>query len=314
MPRPRTHRRTDAGTFDYVAGFRIGRGRPAQQQPQPQPHQRPGQTPGYDDAPGHTRAFTVNETPESYGYGGGPYGGQGSYGQSPYGDQGAHGAGQHGAGAGDYQNGYADHDGYPGRGDDDHVATYRAGQPSAPPSGPRLPWRELLSGIALRPGRTFWQMRDYQVWGPALVVTFVYGMLAVFGFDSARQDVLDASTSDSIPWVLITAFVVVVSGVVTGSVTHTLARQFGGDGNWAPTIGLSMLITSLTDAPRLVFAIFLGGANGFVQILGWATWLACAGLLTSMVSKSHDLPWPKALGAASIQLIALLVLFKLPTL
>jgi hypothetical protein len=31
-----------------------------------------------------------------------------------------------------------------------------------------------------------------------------------------------------------------------------------------------------------------------------------------MVAKSHDLPWPKALGAASIQLIALLVLFKLP--
>jgi hypothetical protein len=99
-----------------------------------------------------------------------------------------------------------------------------------------------------------------------------------------------------------------------GAVTHTLARQFGGDGNWAPTIGLAMLVTSLTDAPRLLFAVFLGGGNGFVQILGWLTWLACAALMTSMVGKSHDLPWPKALGAASIQLIALLVLFKLPTL
>ncbi len=201
-----------------------------------------------------------------------------------------------------------------GTGDDGHVATYRAGQPSGPPAGPRLPWRELLSGILLRPGRTFWQMRDYQVWAPALLVTFGYGLLAVFGFDTARQDVLNSSMSNSVPWVLSTAVAVVVSGLVMGAVTHTLARQFGGDGNWAPTIGLAMLITSLTDAPRLLFAIFLGGANGLVQIIGWATWLACAALLTSMVGKSHDLPWAKALGASSIQLLALLVLFKLPTL
>jgi hypothetical protein len=34
--------------------------------------------------------------------------------------------------------------------------------------------------------------------------------------------------------------------------------------------------------------------------------------MTSMVGKSHDLPWLKALGASSIQLVALLMLFKLP--
>jgi hypothetical protein len=60
--------------------------------------------------------------------------------------------------------------------------------------------------------------------------------------------------------------------------------------------------------------MFLGGGNAFVQLLGWATWIACGALLTSMVAKSHDLPWGKALGAASIQLVALLVLFKLPVL
>jgi len=83
------------------------------------------------------------------------------------------------------------------------------------------------------------------------------------------------------------------------------------DGAWAPTIGLAMLITTLTDVPRLFFALFLGGGNGFVQLLGWLTWLACAWLLASMVAKSHDLPWLKALGASSIQLLALLTLFKL---
>jgi len=197
-------------------------------------------------------------------------------------------------------------------GDQDHVATYRAGQTTAPPSGPRLPWKQLISGIVLRPAATFLQMRDYQVWAPALLVTFLYGLLAVFGFDTAREDVLNSTISSSIPWMISTAVAVILSGLMLGAVTNSLARQFGGDGAWAPTIGLAMLITSLTDAPRLLFAVFLGGANSFVQVLGWLTWLACAALLTSMVTKSHDLPWPKALGAASIQLIALLVLFKLP--
>lgn len=194
----------------------------------------------------------------------------------------------------------------------DNVATYRAGQTAGPPTGPRLHWKQLLSGIVRHPSRTFWQMRDHSMWGPALTVTFVYGLLAVFGFDAARHDILSATLSTSIPWVLTTGVAVLLCGLTLGAVTNTLARQLGGDGAWAPTIGLAMLITSLTDAPRLFFAIFLGGGNGFVQLLGWLTWLACAALLTSMVSKSHDLPWIKALGAASLQLVALLILFKLP--
>ncbi|MCZ4117898.1 Yip1 family protein [Streptomyces sp. H39-S7] len=238
----------------------------------------PGGTPApaYNDNAGHTRAFTLPGSPDQFA----PYSG-------------------------------GNHDGADGPGGD-NIATYRAGQTTAPPSGPRLHWKQLISGIALRPGHTFWQMRDYPVWGPALTVTFLYGLLAVFGFDAAREDVLNATVSSSVPWVISTGVAVTLSALMLGTVTHALARQFGGDGSWAPTVGLAMLVTSLTDAPRLLFAMFLGSANGLVQILGWATWLACAALLTSMVGKSHDLPWPKALGAASIQLVALLVLFKLP--
>ncbi|TSB31122.1 YIP1 family protein [Streptomyces sp. NBC_01525] len=207
-----------------------------------------------------------------------------AYGQQPYGDDGQY---------------------------DDGV--YRAGQNTAP-SGPRLHWKQLLPGIVLRPVPTFWQMRDHQVWAPALIVSFLYGLLAVFGFDKAREDVLNATLSQSIPWVLITAVMFIVGGLILGAVTHTLARQLGGDGAWAPTIGLSMLITALTDAPRLLFAMFLGGDSPLVTVLGWLTWLASGFLLTQMVSKSHDLPWPKALGASAIQLVALLALVKLGTL
>ncbi|MFF7159280.1 YIP1 family protein [Streptomyces sp. NPDC008139] len=249
-----------------------------------------GQPGGYDESPGQTKAFTL----------GAGFAGQEPY-VDPYAGQQPHTQPSH-AQAPYTQPPYSG----------DNVATYRAGQSATPPVGPRLHWKQLLSGVVLRPGRTFWQMRDHTVWGPALTVTFLYGLLAVFGFDAARSDVLDATLTTSIPWVLTTAVAVVICAVTLGAVTNTLARQFGGDGAWAPTIGLSLLITTLTDAPRLFFALFLGGANSFVQLLGWLTWLGCAALLTSMVSKSHDLPWPKALGAASIQLIALLCLFKLP--
>lgn len=239
----------------------------------------------YDDNPGHTRAFTF---------------GAGEQLADPYQQQ-------------SYEGGSGYGDGYEGGPyGGDNVATYRAGQSSAPPVGPRLHWKELLSGIVLRPGRTFWTMRDHTVWGPALIVTFLYGLLAVFGFDGARGDILNSTLSTSIPWVLTTGVAVVLCGVTLGAVTNTLARQLGGDGAWAPTVGLAMLISSLTDAPRLLFALFLGGGNGFVQLMGWLTWLACAALMTSMVAKSHDLPWHRALGASSIQLVALLMLFKLP--
>lgn len=254
-----------------------------------------------DDNPGHTRAFTIGDGPDGYG-------------QQGYGQQGhPHNGGYGGYGDPGYNDGGGYHPG--GYGPDDHVSTYRAGQPTAPPAGPRLHWKQLLSGIFLRPQQTFWQMRDYQVWVPALVVTFVYGIfLAVFGFEETREQLLDASMSTSIPQVLVGGAAVVISMLMLGAVTNALARQFGGDGAWAPTIGMSMLITSMTDAPRLLFAAFLHMDNGLVQIVAWVTWALGGALLTSMISKSHDLPWPRALGACSIQLIALAALHVLPTL
>ncbi|WP_367130228.1 MULTISPECIES: Yip1 family protein [Streptomyces] len=228
--------------------------------------------------PGQTQQFSLGEAPDAYG--GDPYGQGDPYGRDGYGQ----------GGQDPYNNA------------------------PAPPPGPRLPWKQLLTGIVTRPSATFWQMRDHAVWAPALIVTFVYGLLAVFGFDKAREDVLNASLSNSLPSVLITGVVMVLAGLLLGAVTHTLARQLGGDGLWQPTVGLSMLIMAITDAPRLLFAMFLGGDNVVVQVLGWATWLLAGYLFTSMVSKSHDIPWPRALGASAIQLIALLSIVKLGTL
>ncbi|MFE7614705.1 Yip1 family protein [Streptomyces sp. NPDC057496] len=329
-----------------MAGFRIGRGRDNRtpQQGQQQPRQQPYGTqapPPYGQQPWPPAGG--NAAPPPYNNGAPGNGGYGNHGNGyPGAPQPGHGQGGHGQGGhgepeyfGDPYNPPQHSHGAP-RQDDPFAAdapghtrafsigedpynyndgdTYRAGQAPAQPTGPRLPWKELLSGIVLRPGPTFLQMRDYPVWGPALIVTFLYGLLALFGFDQARDDAINATISSAVPYVVLTGVGFVIGGLVMGAVTHTLARQLGGDGAWQPTVGLSMLIMSITDAPRLIFALFLGGENSLVQILGWVTWLASAALFTTMVSKSHDLPWPKALGASAIQLIALLSILKLGTL
>lgn len=289
----------ETGTFDDVAGFRNGRGRdnrPPQQQPQQAPY-------GYNAAPPpHPQQQWPQQAPQ----GGGGHG-EPEYFGDPYAAQQQH--QQHYAAntPGHTQMFSVNEDPY-GAG-----ATYQGGAAPAP-TGPRLPWKALLSGIVLRPAPTFLQMRDHAVWGPALTVTFLYGLLAIFGFDKARDEAINATLSTAIPYVLMTGVGFVLAGLILGAVTHTLARQLGGDGTWQPTVGLSMLIMSITDAPRLLFALFLGGENGLVQVLGWITWLAAGALFTAMVSRSHDLPWPKALGASAIQLVALLSLIKLGTL
>ncbi|MFI7005938.1 Yip1 family protein [Streptomyces sp. NPDC050145] len=282
-----------------MAGFRNGRGRdnreaPQQGHPPHAPYGQPQQQ--YPQQPyGQPQQAPQQQWPQGGGHGEPEY--FGGAGHDPY-----------AANNPGHTQAFSVHDDPYNQG-----ATYQAGAAPAGPVGPRLHWKELLSGVVLRPNQTYLQMRDYAMWGPALVVTFVYGLLAIFGFDGAREDVINATMSSAIPYVLTTGVAVTISFFILGVVTHTLARQLGGDGAWQPTVGLSMLIACLTDAPRLVVGMFLGGDEMFVQLLGWATWLAAGALLTSMVSKSHDLPWPKALAASAIQLIALLSIIKLGT-
>ncbi|MET9464888.1 Yip1 family protein [Streptomyces sp. NPDC006544] len=306
-----------------MAGFRIGRGRDNNRTPQQPPRQQPY---GQQQAP-----HQGPQAPAPYGQQ--PYAPQqwpqqaaaGDHGEPEYFDpHGGHGPGQgpgYGHGPGPGAGNPSDAPGYTQAfaiGEDPYPynqgATYQAGAAqAAAPTGPRLPWKELLRGIVMRPGPTFLQMRDYAVWGPALTVTFLYGLLAVFGLDDARKDVINATLSKAVPIVLSAGVAFVICGLILGAVTHTLARQLGGDGAWQPTVGLSMLVMTLTDVPRLLFAMFLGGDNMLVQVLGWATWVAAGALLTSLVATSHDLRWPKALGASAIQLVALLSIIKLGT-
>ncbi|MFG3051240.1 Yip1 family protein [Kitasatospora sp. NPDC048239] len=283
---------------------------------------------GYDpyaaDQPGHTRAFPTGADPyagEPYGggpYPGGPYQGE-QYPGGPYpGEQyqGDHYQGypqQHGQGPGQGHGpqGYYE----PAPHEQDNVAVYRAGGQSAPhAAGPRPPWRELLIGLFRAPTATFDRTRDHQVWLPAVTVSLLYGALAVLGIGLTRNDVVDSTFTVALTAMAAAAIGFTLAGATLGAVTFALARQFGGDGPWQSTVGLAVLIGWLTDAPRLLLALVLPSDNLVVQVVGWATWLLCAVLLTTMVRRVHDLPWGKAAGAAALQLLALLVLIKLPTL
>ncbi|GAA1965190.1 Yip1 family protein [Kitasatospora viridis] len=274
--------------------------------------------------------------PEGFTVPDGAYGAaQGGYGHRPdgygAGGYGTDGYGPGGYGAGDrsseyqspeYQSSeypsseypeYLDQQGGPEGGD--NVTTYRAGGRTTPrAAGRRLDWRELLVGIYRAPARTFDQMRDHQVWLPAVCVSLVYGVLAVFGFGDTRSEVVKSTFTVAL-WSLAGAAVAfTVAGLILGTVTYALARQFGGDGPLAPTVGLAVLVGWTSDAPRLLAALVLPSSGPVVQLLAWASWLLCAVLLTVLVRRVHDLPWGKAAGAVLVQLLALLVMVKLPTL
>jgi hypothetical protein len=197
---------------------------------------------------------------------------------------------------------------------DEHVTTYRAGTPHPHVSGERLGWRAVLTGVVRQPSQTFAQMREHQIWAAACIASAVYGVLTVFALDDARDEVLNSTFSTAATIVLSSALGTIVAGLMFALVTQVLGRRLNGDGAWAPTMGFALLIPWLTDTPRLLFALFLPTDSDLVQFLGWLTWLWCAWLLTSMVRQLHDLPWGKAAAAASIQLIALLVVIKLPLL
>ncbi|GAA1225760.1 hypothetical protein GCM10009665_15310 [Kitasatospora nipponensis] len=273
----------------------------------------PPHDPYRSDHPGNTRAFPTGGP----GYGAPGYGGQEYHGQG-YDPQGPDGQGYGAPGYG--QPGYGEpsqppYQPPPSASGQDSVATYRAGGRTTPrATGPRLPWRPLLVGIYRAPARTFDQMRDHQAWLPALTVSLLYAVLAVLGFGDTRHEVVNSTFSTAL-WSLAGAAVgFTLAGLVLGAVTYALARQLGGDGPWPATVGLAVLVGWTTDVPRLLLALFLPSGNVVVQAVGWATWLLCGVLLTTMVRRVHDLPWGKAAGAASLQLLALLVLIKLPTL
>lgn len=188
------------------------------------------------------------------------------------------------------------------------------GQPYTPSAASARPlvWQEVLSGLATRPLATLSRARDQAFWWPALIVSAICGVLAMIANDTARDQVLSTTLSTSVPAILISAVLVPAFCVVLGWVSTILARSLGGNGDAGPFITLAALVTWLADSPRLLVSLFAHDDNTGLFTLGLVTFALTAWLLTAVAMRVHELPWPRALGAVSVQLIALLVSLKLP--
>ncbi|WP_406297751.1 YIP1 family protein [Embleya sp. NBC_00888] len=182
-------------------------------------------------------------------------------------------------------------------------------------SGPpprRLHWKEVLSGLTLRPLRTMDAVRDQAVWWPALIMSALGGALAVFANDASRKEIVDSTLATSVPALGMVIVIVPVFCALLGLVSHALATQFGGNGSPTPFITLSMILVWIADAPRLVVAMFAPDDNAIVAAIGIASFALTAWLLTMLMTRVHELPWPRALGCVAVELIALLLVLKLP--
>ncbi|NUU23572.1 MAG: hypothetical protein HOV68_19015 [Streptomycetaceae bacterium] len=218
-----------------------------------------------------------------------------------------HDAGQQGyAGQGYQRQGYAGQ-GYAGQGYP--AQQYPTHQPA--PARP-LRWQEVLGGLVGRPHATLDRARDQAFWWPALVLSAVCGVLAMVANDAAREQVVTSTLSTSVPAMLITAVVVPAFCVVLGWVSHSLARSLGGNGEAGPFITLLALVTWIADAPRLVVSLFANDDSSGLVALGLASFALTAWLVVQVAMRVHELAWHKALGSVSVQLIALLLVLKLP--
>jgi hypothetical protein len=186
-------------------------------------------------------------------------------------------------------------------------------QPQHAPTYSRpLHWQDLLTSLLTRPLSTMERVRDHKYWLVALIVSAVGGLLALFANDTTRHEILNATLGASIPAIAITLVLVPAFCVVLGWVSHMLALQFGGDGPAQPYITLAMILTWMADLPRVVVALFVPDDNAIVVGVGLASFVLTGWLLTMLMERTHDMPWPKALGCVSVQLLALLLVLKLP--
>ncbi|GAA3035537.1 hypothetical protein GCM10020000_11250 [Streptomyces olivoverticillatus] len=106
--------------------------------------------------------------------------------------------------------------------------------------------------------------------------------------------------------------VMLFGSLLLGGVTHAIARRLGGNGRFAPTASLFVVLFWTSDLPRLVLDTCL--PSGSVPVRAAASVTAAFGCILAvlLIRGQHHLPTRKAMAAVSIQMIAAVVLLKFP--
>ncbi|MFE7315372.1 Yip1 family protein [Streptomyces sp. NPDC057555] len=174
----------------------------------------------------------------------------------------------------------------------------------------RLWWHRLIFGLWYRPVDVFDEARDRSAWSAAVLLCLLSGAVGIVSVAPFRAQWAMNRTA-ALQLLGMAEAGVLIASLGLGAVTHAIARTLGGNGRFAPTASMFVVVFWATDLPRLGIAAWLPSGSTFVQAATWTTWGFGYFLAVLLIRGQHHLPTRKAAAAVSVQMLAALALLKL---
>ncbi|WP_407552272.1 YIP1 family protein [Streptomyces sp. Pv4-95] len=182
--------------------------------------------------------------------------------------------------------------------------------PREPAPRRRLWWHRLILGLWYRPVEVMDEARDRSAWSAAVLMCLISGAIGVLTVEAFRQQ-WSANRTMALQLAGLAEAGVLAASFSLGAVTHAIARTLGGNGRFAPTASLFIVLFWVTDLPRLALAALLPAGTTFVQAATWTTWGFGYVLAVLLIRGQHHLSTRKSAAAVSVQMLAALALLKL---
>ncbi|MEU3353707.1 YIP1 family protein [Streptomyces sp. NPDC037389] len=184
--------------------------------------------------------------------------------------------------------------------------------PRTPGAQPRkLLWHRLIFGLWYRPVEVLDEARDRSVWGAAAFLSLLCGALGTLANDSFWVQ-WGVSPLLALEAMAIGSLVMMLASLLLGAATHAIARRLGGNGRFAPTASLFVVLFWASDLPRLVLDTWLPSGSAPVRAAASVTAAFGYALATLLIRGQHHLPTHKAVAAVSLQMLAAVTLLKFP--
>ncbi|MFD7920729.1 YIP1 family protein [Streptomyces sp. NPDC059740] len=166
-----------------------------------------------------------------------------------------------------------------------------------------------MIGLWARPVEVLDQARDRGVWGAALALSLLAGVIGIATTPAWQsQWRLDGGQAMELAGIAVGG--VVLASLLLGSVTQAMARTLGGAGRFSPTVSMFVVVFWTTDLPRLVLSLWLPHDSGVLGAVTWTTWAFGYGLAVLLIRGQHHLVTAKAMAAVTFQMAAALLLLR----
>lgn len=184
--------------------------------------------------------------------------------------------------------------------------------PPVPDAQPRkLLWHRLIFGLWYRPVEVLDEARDRSVWGAAAFLSLLCGALGTLANDSFWVQ-WGVSPLLALEAMAIGSLVMMLASLLLGAATHAIARRLGGNGRFAPTASLFVVLFWASDLPRLILDTWLPAGSVPVRAAASVTAAFGYALATLLIRGQHHLPTHRAVAAVSLQMLAAVTLLKFP--